>query len=103
MKELLTCEQLNWLDETWKKTEEKLAIVALRSRDKIPFWSDNGLHDDTKEDRINCWANGFWPGLMWLMYVATKDKRYRETAEHIEDYLDAAFMNYEKLGHDMGF
>ena len=103
MKELLTCEQLNWLDETWKKTEEKLAIVALRSRDKIPFWSDNGLHDDTKEDRINCWTNGFWPGLMWLMYAATEDKRYRETAEHIEDYLDAAFMNYEKLGHDMGF
>jgi len=103
MKELLTCEQLKWLDETWKKIEEKLSVVVLRSGDKIPFWSNNGIHDDTKEDRINCWTNGFWPGLMWLMYVATEDKRYRETAEHIEDYLDAAFMNYYSLSHDMGF
>ena len=79
MKELLTCEQLNWVEETWKRVEEKLAIVVLRSGDKIPFWSNNGIHDDRKADEINCWTNGFWPGLMWLMHVATEDKRYRET------------------------
>lgn len=103
MKEFLTDEQLNWVDETWKRVEEKLSVVAVRSRDKIPSWSDNWMHDDCKGNGISCWSNGFWPGMMWLMYAATKDDRYRETAEHIEDLLDVAFMNYYKFSHDMGF
>ena len=103
MEELLTHEQVNWVEETWKKVEEKLSVVAVRSKDKIPFWSNDGMHDDCKDDRISCWTNGFWPGLMWLMYAATKDDRYRETAEHIEDLLDVAFMDYYEFSHDMGF
>ena len=103
MKELLTNEQRNWVEETWMKVQEKLSVVALRSRDKIPFWSVDGVHDDMKEGRLHCWTNGFWPGLMWLMYSATGEARYRETAEHIEEYLDAVLMNYNDLSHDVGF
>lgn len=103
MKELLIYEHSNWVNQTWNKLEKKLSITSMRSRDKIPFHSKDGLHDDTKEDGINCWTNGFWPGLMWLMYSATGKEDYRKTAEHIEDLLDRAFMNFDKLGHDMGF
>lgn len=103
MKNLLTNEQINWVDETWFKIEEKLSVVAIRSCDKIPFFSKDGLHDDTKEDGIHCWTNGFWPGLMWLMYSATGKEEYRKTAEHIEELLDRAFMYYNGLGHDVGF
>ena len=103
MRELLTTEQIKWLDETWAKVEEKLSVTAVRSRDKIPFWSVDGMHDDTKEDGINCWTNGFWPGLMWLMYSVTGKEDYRKTAENIEALLDRAFMNYNGLGHDVGF
>ena len=81
MKELLTCEQFDWINQTWNKLEEKLSVTAVRSRDKIPFHSKDGLHDDTKEDGINCWTNGFWPGLMWLMYSATGKEEYRKTAD----------------------
>ena len=103
MEKLLTNEQIKWVNETWAKVEEKLSVTAVRSRDKIPFWSVDGMHDDTKEDGINCWTNGFWPGLMWLMYSVTGKEDYRKTAENIEALLDRAFMNYNGLGHDVGF
>ena len=103
MKELLVSEQIKWITETWDKVEDKLSVVALRSRDKIPFWSKDGIHDDIKEEGINCWTNGFWPGLMWLMYSVTDKEEYRKTAENIEEYLDRALMNYSGLGHDVGF
>ncbi len=40
---------------------------------------------------------------MWLMYVGTKDEQYRKTAAHAEELLDAAFENYDRLHHDVGF
>lgn len=103
MKELLTIEQIKWVDDTWAKVEEKMSVVYPRSKDKIPQWSDDGIHNDLKNTNIICWTNGFWAGLLWLMYSATKDEKYREAAEHIEGCLDEALMDYNGLSHDVGF
>lgn len=92
-----------WIDETWGKLDRKLKKIREASRDKIPYTTKNGIHDDRYADDPSWWTNGFWPGLMWLMYADTKDEGYRAVAEHAEEILDGAFRDYDHLHHDVGF
>lgn len=101
--EKLMLQNKEWIDEVWKKIEKKMSITSELSKNKIPFMSVDGVHDDMSENSIGWWTNGFWPGIMWLMYVATKDDKYKETAEYAEKALDKALYNYQKLYHDVGF
>ncbi len=87
----------------WQKIDEKLSRAALRSADKIPYTAIDGVHDDKALTDITWWTNGFWPGLMWLMYVGTGRDVYRTAAEKAEEKLDAAFESYDGLHHDVGF
>ena len=100
---ILSEEEAKWTEETWQKLDEKLQIVTTRSYDKFPFWSENGLHDDMKEKNINCWTNGFWPGINWLMYVGTGKEAYKKTALEGEELLDKALSRPERISHDVGF
>lgn len=101
-KEILTKEEKSWADEQWQKLDKKLKIVSKRSEKKLPFWSKDGMHDDHSKD-IFLWTNGFWPGLMWLMYAGTKDENYKTAAEYGEKLLDTALEEPEHLSHDVGF
>lgn len=91
-----------WIDSTWAKLEKKLSVTAVKSRDKVPYTTVNGVHDD-RSSYPHGWTNGFWGGLMWLMYSATKDERYRLTAERSEELLDGAFKSVDQMHHDVGF
>ena len=92
-----------WIDETWAKMEKKLARTAVKSRDKIPYTTVNGVHDNKAESGVTWWTNGFWGGAMWLMYLATGNEEYKKTAERQEELLDAAFLQYKTIHHDVGF
>ncbi len=92
-----------WIDQTWKKLDSKLSKVAIRSREKIPYTTINGVHDDRQGSQITWWTNGFWGGLMWLMYRGTDNEEYKITAQHAEELMDAAFEDVSKLHHDVGF
>nr|QGT50951.1 hypothetical protein Firmicute1046_0270 [uncultured Firmicutes bacterium] len=63
---------------------------------KLPYPTKNEIHIGKEiGDRVSWWTNGFWPGLMWLMYIGTKDEQYRRTTEHAEELLveaDAYFL-----------
>ncbi len=97
-------ENKKWIEETWGKLESKLSRTAILSRDKIPYTTENGVHDDRPAQKgIHWWTNGFWGGLMWLMYAETKDERYKTTAEISEKRLDEAFKGVERVEHDTGF
>lgn len=105
---ILTCKEKAWVDETWSKLDNKLRIVTVRSRGKIPFQSGDGMHVDMQDKvlpfwTINWWTNGFWPGMMWLMYAATGNEEYKLTAEIGEKLLEPGLMCPEKLSHDVGF
>ena len=91
-----------WLKETWNKLDKKLSLVAVRSRDKVPSTAVDGVHD-SKDKSPACWTNGFFGGMMWLMYSATKNPEYMITAQRTEDVLEDAFMLFDKLHHDVGF
>jgi len=92
-----------WINATWEKVDRKLARTAIKSRKKIPYTTFDGVHDDKSDGKITWWTNGFWGGMMWLMYHETGNEDYRKTAEYSEVLLDEALADYKKLHHDVGF
>lgn len=91
------------IDNIWEKFDKKLSRVAVSSRHKIPYTTVNGVHDDMAQKDISWWTNGFWGGLMWLMYSESGNEDYRITAEIAENTMDGAFENFAALHHDVGF
>lgn len=97
-------ENAEWIASTWDKVEKKLSKTAVKSRDKIPYTTKDGVHDDwSSDDLIGMWTNGFWGGLMWLMYKETGNEEYKKTALRSEELMDRALGNFEGLHHDVGF
>lgn len=93
-----------WIDETWSKIEVKLRKNSQLLKDKLPLVTENGIYDDhSSPEESKAWTNGFWPGIMWLMYASTKEECFREAAENGEKALDMALKNYNCLHHDVGF
>lgn len=91
-----------WVEAVWKKVDYKLQKIAVKSRDKIPYTTVNGEHDN-KEECINWWTNGFWTGLMWLMYKETGNEEYKKTARNAEKIFEKCFEEYGSFDHDIGF
>ncbi len=92
-----------WIDTTWEKIDAKLQRVAVKSRDKIPYTTVNGEHDNRAETEPDWWTNGFWGGMMWLMYNETKNEEYKKTALAADKILEGALANFKILHHDVGF
>ena len=90
MNQLLN-ENKQWIDETWTKIEKKLKHVVKNNKYTIPGKSKDGKYiDSSTPSGIGNWTNGFWPGMMWLMYDATGDEDYKESAEYGENAHPAA-------------
>ncbi len=107
---MLTKENKVWVDETIEKIREKMEWVSVKSESKIPATTIDGVHDNRrvnlsgrKEDGLLWWTNGFWAGMMWLMYHDTKDDKYADIAANTEVWLDQCFLDYHGLHHDVGF
>ncbi|WP_411346640.1 glycoside hydrolase family 88 protein [Paenibacillus sp. WLX1005] len=102
---------MTWIDEVVRKMSNKMDWVSDKSQDKIPYTTLNGIHDDRSSsnpsgsdaDGICWWTNGFWGGMLWQMYHATGESKYREYAERTENKLDEAFEQFYGLHHDVGF
>ena len=93
-----------WAQQIWEKIDAKLEHVAPRSAGKLPYTTDGkGVHDDKQFTDITWWTNGFWPGLLWMMYGATEKPVYRAAAETAQANLRKAFEEYDGLHHDVGF
>ena len=94
-------ENIDWVKETFRKVDEKMSKVTLRSRNKLADGVDeNGVH---KSVRPAVWTSGFWGGLNVLLYNYTKNEEYLKTALRSEELLDEALMDFKGLYHDVGF
>lgn len=91
-----------WIEIVWQKLDTKFSKTAAKHRDIIPYTAVDGVYKE-RENNINWWTNGFWGGLMLLMYIGTGKEEYLKTAERSEELLDEALDNYKKLDHDVGF
>lgn len=47
------------------------------------------------------WTEGFFPGSMWLLYDYTKDPKWKDVAENLQDNI--AEHRFIKYSHDLGF
>lgn len=102
MKEILT-ENKEWVEDVWKRCKDKLFKTTERIGDTIPYTTVNGKYDDKTESDIAWWTNSFYAGILWLLYKDTKDERFKNLAEKVEDKLDGALYNFDELHHDVGF
>ena len=103
-------QESSWIDQAVLKVMEKMEWVSEKSKNKIPYTTVNGVHDDRSkgselagDNGINWWCNGFWGGMMWQMYHKTGKERYMEIARISEEKLDQCFEDYYGLHHDVGF
>lgn len=96
----LSPENKKWLNNIWDKLEGKLSVTAAEVCDFIPYTTNDKKYI-SKE--ITWWTNGFYGGMMWLLYKATGKDIYRQTAIKQELLLDEAFKVYDGLHHDVGF
>ncbi len=86
-----------------EKTENKIIREAERLGSAIPYIPENGRYVDMAERDISWWVNGFWPGMLWLVYNDTQNALVRECAESVEGELDRALSQFTGLHHDVGF
>ncbi|NLM10095.1 MAG: glycosyl hydrolase family 88 [Clostridiaceae bacterium] len=103
----ISVQDSNWLDSVWENIKVKMSKVAANVGDKIPYTTVDGRYDDKFKEDPTWWTNGFWPGILWLMYMGTQDEKYREMAEKAELRLDKVLFgldgSFEGLHHDVGF
>ena len=101
-----------WAKETLDAVRTKMAWVSEKNKDKIPYTTDEtGSYDDrsmtdghwNQDDGLNWWTNGFWGGIMWLLYRDTGDERYAGIARASEKKLEKCFTAFYGLHHDVGF
>lgn len=107
IREHLSREEIQWADQVVEKMHHKLTAVRERSATKLPAETNDGVHDDKLTAKGNIgiakgfWTNGFWAGMLWQMYHATKDERYAEIARFTLPILDECLLELDT--HDIGF
>lgn len=100
---------MNWVEDFWGKIEKKLSTTSEMIGAGYPYTTvdgsyanfDGGLSADG--GGVFRWTNGFWGGMMWLMYLATEEEKYKKIAEDSEAMLDEAFERFTWITHDVGF
>ena len=93
-----------WITEAFERIKEKLSAECGRWGSRIPYQTENGRYvTDYAEKDIYWWTNGFWPGILWQMYYATGEEKYRMAAAETEEKLDQALYGFTGLHHDVGF
>lgn len=99
----LSQEKKEWITGFLNEMTGKLKRTSGEIGVKFPYTTTNGKYEDfAAYDDIGWWTNGFWPGMMWLMYLHTNDERYKEIAQGCEKLLDEAFDKFV-VHHDVGF
>ncbi|MFV0343938.1 MAG: glycoside hydrolase family 88 protein [Anaerocolumna sp.] len=108
---MLKEKDMQWVQSVVENIKEKMDWVSEKSKNKIPYTTVNGTHDSYDDsdkpyrisEGLNWWTNGFWGGMMWLMYHETGEDRYADIAKYSEKALDKCFEDYYGLHHDVGF
>lgn len=103
---------VEWAEGVIDKIRGKIAWVSEKNQNKIPYRTDaGGDYDDRSDNRVkwpvddglNWWTNGFWGGILWLLYQDTGKERYAEIARISEGKMEQCFQDFYGLHHDVGF
>lgn len=107
---MFTNEQIKWAEDFFNKCESKLSKVT----DELDFdypvtvLEDGSYgYDSCKSPQPFHWMSGFWGGMMWLLYLQTGAKKYKNRAIKCSERMQQIFGNKEHYycldSHDLGF
>lgn len=90
--------------ELLDKMVAKITKTADIIGDRMPRFTDKETGEYVyAEEPYSAWEAGFWPGMMWLMYLKTKNDKFKAIAESCEEKQDMAIEKFTCLHHDVGF
>jgi len=93
-----------WIEEAIEKCENKIRKTAQRVGDELIYYAPrDGKYIELEPYDLGFWTNGFWPGILWLLYRDSKDEMIREIAESAGNRLDEVLYGYDRVDHDTGF
>ena len=76
----LNAEDKKWVDGIWAKLDRKLSKTAVDVFDFIPYTTKEGIYVEPPKEGPVWWTNGFYGGMMWLMYHMTGKDLYKACA-----------------------
>lgn len=88
--------------EFLEKVKEKLEWVTDEVDFLYPHNTVNGLYKNGHCGYDN-WTNGFYGGIIWYMYLLTKDEKYLNIGKKCSAQFDRILEEYMPLHHDVGF
>ncbi|RAP75158.1 glycoside hydrolase family 88 protein [Paenibacillus montanisoli] len=89
-----------WANELWNNIVDKVGLTSTTIGAGFPYISYKGRYE---HEKVDWWTNGFWPGLLWLVYRETRNESLKEIASDIETKMDAVLLDFYPLHHDVGF
>lgn len=94
-----------WAEEIYQKIASKMLKTAevAKKENMIPYMSQNGKLIASPFDGNGWWTGGFWPGMMWQLYHATADERFKDEARRTGKLLTDEIDKFDVLNHDVGF
>ncbi len=81
--------------------QARLTVAENAPKASMPVLIDKGKTQWTNNDVYN-WRSGFWPGIEWYLFEATKDNYWREQAAQSTNAL-TAILDRPVHDHDLGF
>ena len=96
---------MKWIDESLDAFVRKYDANFKKNEGKICYTTDaDGNFDDrSTDDQIGWWTNGFWTGLLWQLFAASGNEKFKNEAIKLEPYFDKLFLRSDVLDHDNGF
>ncbi len=91
---------MGWEREALEKTLKKVSDNIEKIGFSYPHVSLEGAYND---EGPGFWTSGFWPGLLWLLYQETGEKKAKELAVRLEEGMDGVLDYFLTLHHDVGF
>ena len=90
-----------WAEKAWQNAEKKIRRNAEIYGSSLLETAYDGKW--YVPDYLNCWTDGFWPGILWLTYEVTGEERFLRFARECEEKMDSVLKTPENIGHDSGF
>ena len=91
---------MSWTGDALEKCLIKIEKNIDGIGDKFPHVAYEGQYNG---ERAAFWTAGFWPGLLWLLYMEKKEDRSLKLARRLEERLDEVLGGFVTLHHDVGF
>jgi len=88
--------------EFLEKITDKLSWVTDEVDFMYPYTTRDGKYEGGKNHPYS-WTSGFYGGILWYLYLETKDEKYLELAKKCSVRMGEALEEYDMMSHDAGF